>query len=354
MSQMCEHTFAEVIMYLLSTKKEEEYVMKKFIVMAVLALAICSGSIMNPNPASAAAQKLDLAICGGSIGGAWAAIGEGVGEVVRRSYPGSNMAYEVGQEAANLALVSKGKIQLGIAHAQLIKMAADGKAPFEGRKINNLRALCVLYQDAVEHFIVKSDTGIKSFADIKNKKYPLKVYFNTKDSFMDIVGKEVMVAEGITPDNIAKWGGYVKNSSMGSALDLMRDGKIDAYSNVIQIPSSHVVDAGTTLKLDLLSMSPSAQKKVNDSLGTYSVKIPKSSYNFLKSDVATIGATVVLFTNSDLTDDEAYAVLKSIKSNFKYFCNIHGSLKGLKIESLKETSPVPLHPGAKKFFDENK
>lgn len=326
--------------------------MKKFVAVAVLLFAVAACVVATPTT-SFAAQKLDLAICGGSIGGAWAAIGEGVGEVIRRSYPGSNTAYEVGQEAANLALVSRGKIQLGIAHAPLIKMAADGKQPFK-KKMDNLRALCVLYKDAVEHFIVKQETGIKTFADIKNKKYPLKAYFNTKDSFMDLVGKAVIEAEGFKAEDIEKWGGFAKNSSMGAALDLMRDGKIDSYSNVIQVPSSHVVDAATTLKLTLLGVSPAAQKKVNAELGTYSTVIKKSAYNFLKADVPTVGACVVLFTNADLPDADAYAILKSIKDNFQYFCNIHGSLKGLKFADLKDTAPVPLHPGAKKFFDENK
>ncbi|WP_279010666.1 TAXI family TRAP transporter solute-binding subunit [Synergistes jonesii] len=318
----------------------------------VLALTAMVFSAVGFSAPAQAAQKLDLAICGGSIGGAWAAIGEGVGEVVRRSYPGSNTAYEVGQEAANLALVSRGKIQLGIAHAQLIKMAADGKKPFN-KKLDNLRALCVLYKGAVEHFIIKTDTGVNSFAELKDKKYPLKVYFNTKDSFMDLVGKSVIEAEGVKVEDLERWGGFAKNSSMGAALDLMRDGKIDAYSNVIQVPSSHVVDAGTTLKLNLLPISPEAAKKVNADLGTYSTVIPKGSYNFLKKDVPTVGATVVLFTNADLPDDDAYAILKSIKDNFAYFCNIHGSLKGLKLTDLKDTAPVQLHPGAVKFFNEN-
>ncbi|MFR5881531.1 MAG: TAXI family TRAP transporter solute-binding subunit [Cloacibacillus evryensis] len=43
-----------------------------------------------------------------------------------------------------------------------------------------------------------------------------------------------------------------------------------------------------------------------------------------------------------------------MKDNFPYFCNIHGSLKGLKFSEIKNTAPVPLHPGAVKFFNENK
>ena len=127
--------------------------MRKFLVAILSAAAVFSFVAMAPAPVQAA-ETVDLAISGGSIGGAWAAIGEGVGEVVRRSYPGSNTAYEVGQEAANLMLVSRGKVQLGIAHAQFIKMASEGKPPFKA-KLDNLRALCILYHDVMNHFIIK-------------------------------------------------------------------------------------------------------------------------------------------------------------------------------------------------------
>ena len=324
--------------------------MKKFLVAILSAAAVFSFAVMTPSSAQAA-ETVDLAISGGSIGGAWAAIGEGVGEVVRRSYPGSNTAYEVGQEAANLMLVSRGKVHLGIAHAQFIKMASEGKPPFKA-KLENLRALCILYHDVMNHFIVKTDTGIATFADLKNKQYPLKLYFNTADSFMDIVGHKVIEAEGVSAADIEKWGGFVKNSSMGASLDLMRDGKIDAYSNVIQIPSSHVVDAGTTLSLTLLPMTPEAQEKVNAELGTYSTVIPKSAYSFLKADVPTVAASVVLFCSTDLPDDEAYMILKSIYDNFDYFRSIHGSLKDMDLNTMKDVAPLELHPGAVKFFEE--
>ena len=54
--------------------------MKKIIVgfiMFVMVFAFLAGNVPT---ASAEVKKVDLAICGGSIGGAWAAIGEGVGE----------------------------------------------------------------------------------------------------------------------------------------------------------------------------------------------------------------------------------------------------------------------------------
>lgn len=298
-------------------------------------------------------DKLNLTIIGGSIGGAWAAIGEGVSEVIRRSYPKSTIAYEVGQEAPNVILVSTNKVQLGIAHSSFLKMAAEGSEPFP-KKFENIRALAVLYGEAAEHFIINQKSGITSFEDIKDRKYPLKVNLNTKDSFMEIVGKKSMEVYGITYDDIKSWGGSVDFMSMGASIDLMRDGKIEAYSNVIQVPSSNVVDASSNLDLGLLSMSQEAIDKINAELGTYQSVISKDKYTFLKEDVQTVAAKVVLFTNAELPDDEAYAIVKSINDNLGYFTEIHSSLKGLDLKQLQDVSPVELHPGALKYYTENK
>jgi TRAP transporter TAXI family solute receptor len=180
----------------------------------------------------------------------------------------------------------------------------------------------------------------------------LKVNFNTRDSFMEIVGREVLASYGISYDDLKKWGGNVDFMSMGASLDLMRDGKIQAYSNVIQVPSSHVVDVSTNLGLTLFGMSEAAQKAVNEKLGTYSTSISKDAYNFLTADVPTVGATVVLFTNADLSDEAAYAVVKAIDENFEYFKSIHSSLKDLELEALHDVAPALLHPGAEKYFAE--
>ena len=117
---------------------------------------------------------------------------------------------------------------------------------------------------------------------------------------MEIVGREVLASYGISYDDLKKWGGNVDFMSMGASLDLMRDGKIQAYSNVIQVPSSHVVDVSTNLGLTLFGMSEAAQKAVNEKLGTYSTSISKDS-QLLTADVPTVRATVVLFTNADLS-----------------------------------------------------
>jgi len=71
---------------------------------AALLLGPAIGGLSSPL-AQGAAMKVTLA--GGSVGGAWSAVGTAIGETLRRDYPGTSFTYEPGREAGNLLLVSR-------------------------------------------------------------------------------------------------------------------------------------------------------------------------------------------------------------------------------------------------------
>ena len=323
-----------------------------FLAAMLLGTGLLSGCSQEASAPVDGEEAMKLTIVGGSIGGAWASIGEGTGEVIRRSYPGSVVAYEVGQEAANVALVSTGKVDLGIAHTGLLKLAADGAAPFD-QPLDNLRGIAVLYGEAAQQFLILKSLGFQTLEDIKEAQYGLKINFNTKDSFMELVGKACLEAAGITYDDLTSWGGAVDFISMTSSIDLMRDGKIEAYSNLIQVPSSNIVDAATSLDLTLLSLSDEVIDTVNQEFGTYRTTIPAGAYDFLEEDVDTVAATVVLFASADMPDEQAYKIVKAIDENLNYFQGIHSSLAGLDLESMEQMAPVEIHPGALQYYEEH-
>ena len=328
--------------------KRKNEILVSIVLMTVLVFAGCSrqkASVSEGGP-------VNLTIAGGSIGGAWAAIGEGVAESIRRTYTGSNVAYEVGQEAANIALVSSNRFELGVAHSGLVKMAMEGAGPFEGKKMTNLRAVAVLHEEAAQHFIVRANAGVKSFPDIAN--HPFKVNMNTKDSFMEVVAKATLEAYGISYDKIKSNGGAVDFMSMGTSLNLMRDNRIHSHSNLIQMPSSHVVDLAINTDLVLLPMSEEAIEKVNAAVVTYRSVIPKGTYSFLKEDVPTVAGTLILVTSTDVPEDVIYKVVRSMGENVNYLKTIHASLADLTIEAMQKVAPAELHPGAVKYFKEVK
>ena len=94
-----------------------------------------------------AQEALRLTLAGGSVGGAWSAIGNAIGEAIRREHPGTAFSYEPGRDAANVTLVSQGRVQLGIAHAQIALRAIKGEAPFD-RAMPDIRGVSLIDSEA--------------------------------------------------------------------------------------------------------------------------------------------------------------------------------------------------------------
>ena len=57
-------------------------------------------------------------------------------------------------------------------------------------------------------------------------------------------------------------------------------------------------------------------------------------------------------TSSDVSDDIAYQMTKLIFESLPELANAHVAGKEIKLESAASGSPVPLHPGAMRYYRE--
>ena len=151
-----------------------------------------------------AAPALKITLAGGSVGGAWSTMGTAIGETIRLESPGSSFTYEPGVDAANVQLVSNGKVQLGITHAQMALRGIKGDEPFKS-KTPDIKALALLDPQAAVQILVARESKIQSLAQIKQDKMPTRLAFNKRGTMMAVVGEEVFKAAGITP-YITAWG----------------------------------------------------------------------------------------------------------------------------------------------------
>ena len=108
--------------------------------LAALALATALPAAVATAQSNA---PMKVTLAGGSVGGAWSVAGNAIGEVLRREYPNTSFTYEPGREQSNILLVSQGRVQLGIAHAQLAGRALAGGEPFK-QPVTNIRAIAVI------------------------------------------------------------------------------------------------------------------------------------------------------------------------------------------------------------------
>jgi len=297
------------------------------------------------SPAALASGPYNITLAGGSVGGAWSAIGTAIGETIKKDYPGSAFTYEPGRETSNLLLTSTGKVQLGIAHAQMAFIAEKGLAPFK-ESLTNIRAIALIDSEAAVQILTTQSSGITDLAQIKAKKMPVRVSLNQRGTLMSITGEAVLAAYGISVKDIEGWGGRVTYGSYNQGLDLIKNGQADLIINMLAFPSSQVRTAARDTKLNLVGLSKEAITKLNVELRTGSIEIPANTYDFQPNQINTIRGSVILVASSGMSNQEAGDIVRAMLTNFDFLQKAHSTLGRLSQKVLTQTSPIQLHPGA--------
>lgn len=306
---------------------------------SIVVLLTSQFSYANPT----APEKVTLA--GGSVGGAWSAIGTAIGETLRKEYPGTSFTYEPGRESGNVVLVSQGKVQLGIAHAQFAKRALEGLDPFK-QPLSDLRAIAMIDPQAAVQIFARTASGITSIEQIRDKKMPVRVALNSKGTLMAITGEQIFEAYGFSVKDIENWGGRINYVAYNTGLDQVKNGQIDLIINMLAFPSSQVVSAARDTPLRMLGLSPAAMKTLNTKLGTATIDVPSNTYSFEPAAIQTVRGSVVVVASEKMKDSEAQAIVEAMLKNFAFLQKAHATLARLTPESLAQTAPLALHPGA--------
>lgn len=313
------------------------------------------GTKATEKPAESAAtpeQKYEVTILGGSAGGMWSVITEGVAESIRRGLStNARITTEPGKDGPNQSLVNKGEVEFAVGYEATAMAAINGLEPY-AEKHNDLMAVAVLSPIMPFQFFVDAKTGLKSFSDLSQKKYPLKMSGNKKGSMMEIVTRKVLEAHDASYDNIKKWGGKIEYLPATEALATWDTGLLEAVGEVAQYPLSAYVEFAMKHKLGLLPITDEAiLKKLSADLGMTTLTIPANTYTFQPEPVPALNTQLLLLVNKNLDEKTVYDIVKSMHSNLSYLNNVHSSLKTLDGKAMAQTS-ISLHPGAIKFYKE--
>jgi uncharacterized protein len=319
------------------------------IVAAVLAYVLVAA-------APAYAQTYNLTLTGASPGGLWSLLGAGVDGAVRAAYPGSVVTYQTsGGGLANISIVDHGEADMGIAHAQELKMALNGVEPFKA-PIKSMRAIAYLYTWAPMHLIVAKDFadkyGLKSLADIKAKKAPARIAINKRGNIAGDVAVAMLEAAGITEKDLESWGGKLVYAASSEQSDLLLNRRIDMVDNSLFVRHSSLRKIDESLDVIMLSVPKDVADAVNASMGTEPFTIPANSYKNQKEPVDTITLSAGLVVNASMSDEEAYNLTKALYENVDKIQAVHGSMKALTPQLMASMTAVPYHPGAVRYLKE--
>jgi hypothetical protein len=285
---------------------------------------------------------------------------EGLNAVVRDAYPGSAVSLKPNSPGGGvLAIANKEADFTATATGTEVRLANEGKAPFQAPLKGKFTYVMQLYDIQYMHFLMTKEwadaNGIKSWADIAAKKPKIRLAINRPDNPQTTIGGpyEVMKAHGFTIDDIQKWGGsYVLgNSAIG--LDAIKDGKADMFMNARNLGDSLIKDIASKRPLMWIDADPAKIEQAAKVFDFRMDKVKAGTYPFLDKDYPTVRQWVALLAGAHVSEETVYKYAKAIAENEEKVQKIGGSMTPFTTKIMvQKPTDLPWHPGALRYYKE--
>lgn len=252
-----------------------------------------------------------------------------------RSTPGS---------VSNLQRVLLGELDMGIAEAGQLYNAVQGRGKFP-EPSKNLRTLISLYPEYIS-VLTRTDSGIRDFSDLRSKR----INIGEEGSSQRITLGMLMSERGWALSGF----GEVHELEPSGQADALCENRIDATLYVVGHPSGAIKEALRDCDSALISLSAHDVEALIQRNPHYRPQVLSGEfYGEAQVDVETAAVNATLFALDDLPDAVAYALVKSLVSQFEYFQRMHPAFRQLELKDMVHAPlAAPLHPGAEKYFRE--
>ena len=295
----------------------------------------------------ASAQAQNISIATGGTGGVYYPMGGGLAAMLSSKVPGMSATAEVtGGSVDNLKLIGTGKPYVAFSMADAAKDASVGEDKFKDKPID-LRTLLILYPNLM-HVATVESTGIKTMKDLKGKR----VSTGAPGSATEVMAFRLLEAAGLDKDKDVKR----ERLSVAESVNAVKDRKIDAFFWVGGLPTAAVTDLANSPGMKIVMVDTAAEvPAMNKKYGNlyFPTVIPKATYTGMAKDNKVAAVANILVVNANMSNDDAYKIVKAIFDNQVDLVRSHAEYINIKLENQKASAtPVAYHPGALKYLKE--
>ncbi len=287
-----------------------------------------------------------------TTGGTYYPVGVAISTLVKvKLEPQTNISVSAISSAGsgeNLKLMDEGQIQFGILQGLYGAYAWNGTGPVP-KAYKNLRSVSMLWQN-VEHFVVRNsmvETGtISDMTNLYNESFSI----GARNSGTEGSGRFILGKVGIDLEQVdIAYLGY------GPSADAMQNGNIDGMNIPAGVPASAVTRAYANLgdEITTLDFTEEQLAQVNSDFELWTpYTIPAGTYPNQDKDINTIAQPNIMAARADVSEEDVYQITKTIYANLPFLNNIHPATKAMALEKAIAGLPMPLHPGAARFYRE--
>lgn len=294
----------------------------------------------------AAQTSTKISITTGGTGGVYYPLGGAMANILSKYVPGLQATAEVtGGSVDNLKLIGSGKSEVGFTMVDAAHDAAEGLDKFKGNKVG-AKTLMVLYPNRMQVVTIEG-SGINTMSDLKGKH----VSTGSPGSGVEVMALRVLDAMGLDPKK------DIKQERLGAAesVNAIKDRKIDAFFWVGGVPTAALTDLAATpgIKMKLLDHAQYVDA-MNKKYGPLYVKATIASGSYAGQDkaVSNIDVWNILVATDKMSDKMAYDIVKTLFEKKPELVAVHKEAENIELKSQSIQTPLPFHPGAKKYLEE--
>lgn len=249
----------------------------------------------------------------------------------------------------NIQMLKNKEADLAILQALFGLQAYRGTGQYEGKAEKSFRAITMLWKN-VEHFPILSKYA-KTGTIMDLKDFPKKFSIGKRGSGTEGSGRTILSALGINPDSLnLEYLGY------GPSVDAMMDGRIGAANIPAGVPVSSITQLFAQMGSDKVKVLDVTDEQLAQIRKDFPIwvrfLIPKGTYPGQSQDIKTIAQPNFLAVRADISEETVYKITKTIYENLPFLNNIHKATKEMNIKEALDGLPVPLHPGAARYYRE--
>jgi uncharacterized protein len=290
----------------------------------------------------AAAQEFINVLTGGTSG-VYYPLGVALSEIYGKAIEGARtqvQATKASVENLNLLQQGKGEVAFTLGDALKLGWEGDKEAGFP-RKLDKLRGIAAIYPNYIQ-VVASQESGIKTLADLKGKSLSV----GAAKSGTELNARAILAAAGMSYGDLGK----IEYLPFAESVELVKNRQLDATLQSAGLGVASIRDLASSLPITIVAIPKETVEKVGTPY--IAATIPAGTYEGQSDDIATAAVGNFLVTQDGVPEETGYLMTKALFDNLAQLVAAHAAAKAIKLESALAGMPVPLHPGAERYYKE--
>ena len=294
--------------------------------------------------ATAQAAPVFINILTGGTSGVYYPVGVGLSQIYSHGIEGSKTSVQATKASVeNLNLLQAGRGELAFALGDSVADAWKGEADAGFKTpLKKLRAIAGTYPNYIQ-IVASKESGITSLADLKGKR----ISVGAPKSGTELNARAIFKAAGLSYEDMGK----VEYLPFAESVELIKNRQLDATLQSSGLGQASIRDLASTMPVSFVAIPAEVVAKIGNN-AYLPATIPAGTYDGQDADVPTAAIVNILVTREGVSDELAYQMTKQLFDNLPRLITAHAAAKDISLDKATKNLPIPLHPGAERFYKE--